>query len=150
MSETVDLVVYSDLDELPRVIEFVRRSCHQARMTDDAIFACELATDEACTNIIEHAYAGRDDGEIQVSCQVIEDRFVIQFRDHGQPFDPNLIKTPDLTTELSQRPVGGLGLHFMRSLMDDVHFKFDHREGNTLIMVKRLSPDAGEAPQPAG
>ncbi|HNS01529.1 MAG TPA: ATP-binding protein [Anaerolineae bacterium] len=133
-----ELVVSSDLDALPQVIGFVRQASMQAGLPESAIFACELATDEACTNIIDHAYAGRDDGVIRVACWSDADEFVVQLHDQGAAFDPAAVREPPLTEDLAGRPLGGLGLHFMRSLMDEVRFDFDPVTGNTLTMVKRF------------
>jgi len=133
-----ELTVSSDLDGLPQVIDFVRQASLVAGLSDDAVFACELATDEACTNIIEHAYAGRSDGVIRVCCWTENGAFVVQFHDQGVAFDPTRIREPLLTEELAQRPLGGLGMHFMRSLMDEVRFEFDPVAGNMLTMTKRF------------
>ncbi|HSN76644.1 MAG TPA: ATP-binding protein [Anaerolineae bacterium] len=133
-----ELTVSSDLDGLPQVIDFVRQASLVAGLSDDAVFACELAADEACTNIIEHAYAGRSDGVIRVSCSTENGAFVVQFYDQGVTFDPTRIREPLLTEELAQRPLGGLGMHFMRSLMDEVRFEFDPVAGNMLTMTKRF------------
>lgn len=132
------LVVASGLSDLPQVMEFVRQACLDAGLDDDAVFACELATDEACTNIIEHAYAGRNDGEIQVTCSCSEGIFEIRLRDHGRAFEPTAVTEPVFSRSLAERQSGGLGLHFMRSLMDEVHFEFGETDGNTLIMKKQV------------
>jgi anti-sigma regulatory factor (Ser/Thr protein kinase) len=136
--EIEKLTVSSDLDDLPQVIDFVRQASMEAGLPEKAVFACELATDEACTNIIEHAYAGRSDGVIRVSCWTENGAFVVQFHDQGVAFDPTQIREPLLTEELAQRPLGGLGMHFMRSLMDEVRFEFDPVAGNMLTMTKRF------------
>jgi anti-sigma regulatory factor (Ser/Thr protein kinase) len=136
--EIEELTVNSDLDGLPQVIDFVRQASMEAGLPEKAVFACELATDEACTNIIEHAYAGRSDGVIRVSCWTENGAFVVQFHDQGVAFDPTQIREPLLTEELAQRPPGGLGMHFMRSLMDEVRFEFDPVAGNMLTMTKRF------------
>ncbi|MEA3337522.1 MAG: ATP-binding protein [Chloroflexota bacterium] len=140
MARTEDLVISSDLDQLPRVLDFVREACRLAAMSNDDAFACELAADEACTNIMEHAYGSSGDGKIRIQCRCEEDRFFLIFRDRGEPFDPALVKEPNLGSDLMEREVGGLGLHFIRSLMDEISFEFNELEGNTLIMVKRLGP----------
>ena len=136
---TVDeLVVSSALDVLPQVIGFVRQASLQAGLPERAVFACELATDEACTNIIEHAYAGRSDGTIRVACWSDGDEFVVQLHDQGVAFVPGAVREPPLTQDLAARPLGGLGIYFMRSLMDEVRFDFDPMAGNTLTMTKRI------------
>lgn len=133
-----ELVVTSALDELPRVIDFVSQACEASAVPEDVVFACQLAADEACTNIMEHAYDGRTDGEIRVSCWVSEDQVHLRLRDNGAAFDPRMIETPDLEGNLTDRRIGGLGLHFMRSLMDEVRFEFDPTTGNTVTMIKRF------------
>ena len=138
MSRFEELVVTSALDELPRVIDFVSQACETSAVPEDVAFACQLAADEACTNIMEHAYDGRTDGEIRISCWVSKDQVHLQLRDKGAAFDPRIIETPDLEGNLTDRRIGGLGLHFMRSLMDEVHFEFDPTTGNTVIMTKRF------------
>jgi anti-sigma regulatory factor (Ser/Thr protein kinase) len=135
---TEELTVSSDLDSLPQVIDFVRQASVAAGLAEKAVFACELATDEACTNIIEHAYAGRSDGMIRVACWAENGAFVVQFHDQGAAFDPTQIQEPQLTENLAERPLGGLGVHFMRSLMDEVRFEFDPVTGNKLTMTKRF------------
>lgn len=132
------LTVSSALHDLPLVINFVRRCCRTAGLSEDASFACELAADEACSNIMEHAYSGRSDGVIHVACWVAGQCFVLRFRDHGRTFDPARVQKPTLDADLLDRPVGKLGIHIMRSLMDDVRYEFDAVEGNTLTMSKAI------------
>ena len=138
MSLPEELVVTSALDELPRVIDFVSQTCETSAVPEDVAFACQLAADEACTNIMEHAYGGRTDGEIRVWCWVSEDQVHLQLRDNGAAFDPGIIEMPSLNGNLTDRQIGGLGLHFMRSLMDEVRFEFDPTTGNTVTMSKRF------------
>ena len=145
MTNSQSLVVSSDLAELPRVIDFVRQACLDARLSSDDMFACELATDEACTNIMEHAYLGSADGQIRVTCRYAGNLFVVELHDHGRPFDPSLVEPPQLTGDLDMRDVGGLGLYFMRHMMDEVRFEFDRVTGNTLTMTKRVAPRQAEA-----
>lgn len=133
-----ELVITSNRAELPAVLAFVRQAGLDAGLDEDAVFACELSTDEACTNIIEHAYEGRPEGRIEIACYVSADSFVIRLHDYGRPFDPDKVPAPSLSSDLARRRPGGLGLHFMRSLMDEVVFEFDARAGNTLTMKKRL------------
>jgi len=70
---------------------------------------------------------------------VYPDRIQIQVHDTGRPFDPRAVRAPDLEAPLERRETGGLGLHFMRSIMDEVRFEFD-QDGNRLTMVKRRAP----------
>jgi anti-sigma regulatory factor (Ser/Thr protein kinase) len=95
-----------------------------------------MAVDEACTNIIEHAY-GDAPGDIHLGCRVAPGECVITIRDRGRPFDPESVPPPDLTCDLEDRRAGGLGLYLMRKLMDEVRFSFDPDKGNQVVMIKR-------------
>lgn len=144
MSQQDQLTVPGRYDQIRVVCEFVATGAKLAQFDEDAIFHIELACDEACTNIIEHAYGDEDEGPIIIQWQITAENFIITFTDKGQAFDPNRVPMPlspqDITnlSNLDNLKVGGLGLHFMKKLMDDVSFVFDQAKGNQLIMVKHL------------
>ena len=125
---------YSNLSE---IASFVLSAAHEADLDAFACYAVETAVDEACSNIIEHAYQGEGRGEIECTCQVTPDQLVITLRDQGIPFDPSEVQTPDPTVGLEDHPGHGLGLYFIRQWMDEVHFQFSEEKGNILTLVKR-------------
>lgn len=134
------LHVAAQLNNLPTVIDFTDDCCRAFGIDDDAAFAIRLAVDEAVTNIVEHAYeddanAASGDG-IQLCCWVNEHDFFVQIDDQGKSFDPEQVPSPDMRKPLDELETGGLGLYFMRKMMDEVHFSFD-APGNRLLMVKR-------------
>lgn len=141
------LTVPGRYKEIKRICEFVAAGAAQAGFDEDTIFHMELCCDEASTNIIEHAYGEEGVGNIVISYHVSDNDFTIVMRDNGQPFDPSEVPPPPAITNheasadelTSQLRIGGLGLHFIRNLMDEVHFTSDRRRGNQLIMVKKLS-----------
>ncbi len=130
-------------DVIASICEFVQAGAEAAGFGEDEQFRVQLACDEACTNIIEHAYGGENQGEIEVKVQATTGTLTIELHDNGQSFDPEnqpeLNRPLKIKTEedLERLQAGGLGLHFMRTIMDEVRFHFDVREGNTLVMVKR-------------
>ncbi|MEL6822570.1 MAG: ATP-binding protein, partial [Calditrichota bacterium] len=93
-----------------------------------------LAVDEAVANIIRHAYKGADDKPINVFCDVHEDRLQIVLQDFGEEVDTNVVKSRDLD---DVRP-GGLGVHLIQSVMDEMEFSYSKEEGNKLRLVKYL------------
>jgi anti-sigma regulatory factor (Ser/Thr protein kinase) len=121
--------------ELPRILEFVEHVCEETDIDPAATFDLKLAVEEACTNVIEHAYS-RKGGELTVCFDVCGPDASITVTDHGRPFAPDEVALPDLSLPLEERPVGGLGLFLMQQLMDDVRFEFS-ADGNRLSMVKR-------------
>ncbi|NMC53569.1 MAG: ATP-binding protein [Chloroflexi bacterium] len=118
------------------ISSFVREAAQKTGLDDCTIYAVETAVDEACSNIIEHAYGAEDMGEIQCECRVLPDRLIIILKDQGKPFDPSAIAAPNLEVSLEERTDHGLGLYFMRQMMDDVRFDFVEGVGNILTMVK--------------
>lgn len=108
-----------------------------AGLDEDTAFHIEMAVDEACTNIIHHAYGGEGAGEIELSCRIENDQVIVTLHDHGKPFNPDAVPPPKIAETIEEVAIGGLGLYLMRKLMDEVRFEFDPREGNTLTMIKR-------------
>lgn len=139
MSKQV-LTVTSDLKNLESICHFVAGAASNMGIDDDTLYDLELAVDEACTNVINYAYQGRSGQPLTVECMEDDGKCVIVIRDCGRPFDPTRVQSPDLTSPLSRRQVGGLGIFLMRKLMDDVCFRFDARTGNELTMIKAIKP----------
>ena len=143
MSQQKSLTVPGRYDQIRVICEFVADGAKNAPFSDDEIFHIELACDEACTNIIEHAYSGEDQGPIEVTWDMQPEGFTITLTDQGETFDPTAVPTPTTPTELNNLEeldnvkVGGLGLHFMKKLMDKVIFTFKEGKGNQLIMIKK-------------
>ena len=143
------LIVPGRYNEIKRICEFVAAGAAEAGFDDDTIFHLELCCDEASTNIIEHAYGQEGAGNIVISYAIAEDEFTIVLRDNGQACDPaNVPPPPAISREsipldelANQMRIGGLGLHFIRNLMDEVTYSSDNRQGNRLVMVKKLQKD---------
>ncbi len=127
-------------ENLSRIAAFVKDAAERWDLGPKETFEIQMATDEACTNIIEHGYAGDEDGIIEISCRQTDEECIIKIRDFGRTFDPNEVPEPDIDAPIEERPVGGLGLFFMRQLMDTVEFQFDDERGNLLVMTKRRKP----------
>lgn len=109
----------------------------KAGLGNFAAYSVEMAVDEACSNIIEHAYRGEDNGDISCTCRINNEGLTIVLEDEGYPFDPETIGNPDLTGDLEDRPTHGLGLYFIRQWMDEVEFEFKPGSGNRLTLFKK-------------
>lgn len=136
-----ELCVTSDLSHLAAISEFVATSARLAGVSDEGVFEIQMATDEACTNSIEHAYDGQM-GEVRICCWVQDDHFVVRVTDFGKRFDPSQVPTPNIDAPLETRDVGGLGLFFMRELVDRVEFRSDPLQGNQVLLHKRIEPQS--------
>ncbi len=117
--------------------EFACQAALDAGMDNRECYAVKLAVDEACSNIIEHAYSGKEGEEIEITCDTADTGLTVIIRDHGRSFEPASIPIPDLNAELKDRKVGGLGFYLIKQLMDEVRFERMGEAGNVLTMVKR-------------
>jgi serine/threonine-protein kinase RsbW len=124
-------------EKLAAIDEFVAEAAERAGFDSRTVYQIQLAVDEACSNIIEHAYGGEDRGVIECSQRIQDGTLTVVLRDYGQPFDPASVPEPDITADLDERTGGGLGLYFMYHIMDEVIFDFESQAGNVLTLVKR-------------
>ncbi len=147
MAVEYELCVKSSTQNLAAIAEFVAERAREAGLDDDSIFDIQIAVDEACTNTIEHAYATRSDQTLRVCCSVQDQEFVIRITDYGTPFDPDSIPEPDLEAPMEERSIGGLGVFFMRRLMDSVEFSTHAYRGNQVVMRKRFVPNDVDSTQ---
>ena len=122
---------------LDEIREFVGEIARAGGFTDKDIYNIQLATDEAASNIIEHAYENILDGVLELSCGMQGDAIKIILIDRGESFDPSEVPLPDLKADLSDRKIGGLGIFLMRKLMDEVHYEPKADKSNVLTMIKR-------------
>ena len=139
MGQSHQLIVPGRFERLTEIATFVTQAARAAGLNDDEVFHVEMAVDEACSNIIEHAYASQA-GDIQLTCTCpVTGQFEVVIRDSGRPFDPAEVPPPNVNApdELDNLNEGGLGLYFMRKLMDEVRFEYVPGQGNRLTMVKR-------------
>lgn len=137
------LRVPNDVAAIADAAEEIARHCRRLRVPEAAVGHLNLALDEAMTNTI--AYAWPEGGAHEMSLTVAIDGGMImaEISDDGIAFDPLRVPPPDLESDLESRPVGGLGVHFMKTLMDEVAYR---REGerNILTIRKRLGPEAAK------
>lgn len=125
----------STIAVLPAILAFVEEACAAACVTPALLFDLQLAVEEACSNVIQHAYRGQH-GVFHLTFTAENGAVTITVHDQGQPFEPQAVARPDPNLPLKEWPIGGLGLHLMYQLMDEVRFTFD-ASGNTLRLVKR-------------
>ena len=91
--------------------------------------------------MFKHAFENQP-GVIQVDLWRKDNVVTVQMKYHGRAFDPSRVPQPDLDAPLEERPIGGLGLYFMRQLMTEVQFDFDAVNGNVLTMRRVLTPES--------
>lgn len=131
------IVVRSSTDNLTKVRDFIRSVSVEAGFKGEEINKIILAVDEACTNIIKHAYKFSPKGNITIKAIADDDKLLISLSDYGSHFEPNKIPEPNIKELHEKRRIGGLGMFLMRKLMDEVKYDITDKL-NQVVLVKYL------------
>lgn len=131
----------NDVQEVPKLAAFMDEVCESLELDPMVTMQLNLALEEAVVNVIDYAYPEGEKGEVDVDVKVAGDSLVFVVSDSGIPFDPTAKPEVDTTLSAEERRIGGLGIHLVRNIMDDVQYE---RVGdrNVLTVSKRLT-DAG-------
>jgi len=132
------LHVPSSTENLALIRDFVGNIGKQAGFQETELSMIELAVDEACANVIEHAYGLDQTKEVIVRARLDADAITIEVIDTGKGFDPGVVEHKDVKRLMAERRSGGLGMRMMKLVMDEVHYQMIPGERNELKMVKRL------------
>ena len=137
MSAALSLRIATRLDELPRLDAAVEDFAQEQAWPPDLVFQVKLVLEELGVNIVNH---GHDDGarhEIEIEIASAADALTIEIADDGRPFDPlTEAPEPDLESAIEDRPIGGLGVHLVRTMMDEARYRREEGK-NRLTLVKR-------------
>ncbi len=126
-------------DSLESISNFIEKAAKDAGLDQKATYAVQLAVDEACCNIIDHAYGGEGIGDIQCSVKTGKDGLTVILIDRGQPYSPENVPDPKLNLPLEKVKPRGVGLYLIRKMMDNVSYATRPDSTNVLTMVKRRS-----------
>lgn len=126
----------NQIEMLAQVLDFITDLGRELGLNDRQLFEVRLAVDEAVTNVISYAYPKGQTGMVQMRCACLDGLFAVEIIDQGKPFNPLEQTEPDVSCPLDKRAVGGLGIYFIRRVMDEVTYRYDAQLGNVLRMVK--------------
>jgi serine/threonine-protein kinase RsbW len=134
--KTITKTFAGNYQNLAAIGEFVVKIATDQGFSSKEVYAIQTAVDEACANIIDHAYKGENLGEIKITITSFPDRIEIFIEDTGESFAPEEVPAPDITSPLEIRKERGLGVFFIRKLMDEATFDCSSEDCNTLTLVK--------------
>ncbi len=125
-------------EDMPIVTSMLGRFAGENGLPQSVLHDLNVVLDEVLNNIIAYGYEDGAQDEIKVRLERRDGEIVLLIEDQGRPFDPRQVSAPDLIAPLHARKVGGLGVHFMRSLMDDLTYT---RAGDTnrLCLTKKFT-----------
>jgi serine/threonine-protein kinase RsbW len=130
-----------ELIELERIRNFIKLKAMSYGMSEDESTKVALAVDEACTNLIKHTFKLDKSKEFYVSVEKKPEKIVVSIFDNGVPFDPLEVQRPDMEKYFGEFKRDGLGIHLMRSVMDDVEYypANKNRKQNVLKLIKNFN-----------
>jgi serine/threonine-protein kinase RsbW len=135
----VKLEINSRTENLAEIREFINSAAAESGFSKEAIDNIILAVDEACTNIIKHAYKYFPDGKIILTLKTDNKTFTIDIVDYGKSFEPGLVPNPDLQKYFNEKRVGGLGMYLMKKLMDEVKYISVPGKFNQVSLTKNIN-----------
>lgn len=127
------------VEKLPEVTEFVERCADRCDLEAQKKFGLLVSVEEAFVNICSYAYPDGE-GTAEFACGADNNMFVLEIADRGSPFDVLTLPDPDTTLDIMDREIGGMGVHFIRKLSDDVSYRRENGR-NILRMVFKRTQD---------
>jgi len=138
------LALDSDIGELERLRAFIDAFCELEGVPEETCCKLQVALEELVLNAIKYGGCEPKKGAIRLAMSREGAEVRAELSDSGISFNPLDVPPPDLTGSLRDRPLGGLGIHLVRNLMQSI--RYERREGqNYLYLVKRVNPDSGTA-----
>jgi sigma-B regulation protein RsbU (phosphoserine phosphatase) len=146
-----ELRVQATLENLRTISHFIHGIGQRLRLSEETLFDVDLAVEEAAVNVVDYAYPPDQAGEILLRVETLDDAMHITLTDWGIPLDPDDVKPFDINAPIEARIKGGMGLHLIHCLMDDVVREMAPTPGgpNTVTLIKRIEREQPDAHRPS-
>ena len=137
IANTTGEVNRSSYEELPELVAAVEELGERDGWSGDLTFRISLVIDELAQNVVDYSYEDQS-GDVEVEVTSGPEAITIEIVDEGRPFDPlTQAPEPDLTSPIEDRPIGGLGVHFTKTLMDDVEYCRESGKNRLKIVTRK-------------
>ena len=136
VADDLVMTIANRLSEVERLATAIETFGVAHGLDENVVYAFNLALDEVLTNTISYGYDGVGEHDIRVRLRVHAGVVQAQVEDDGRPFNPLNVPRPNLDAPIEERPIGGLGLHIVRAMMDEVEYRHDGAH-NILTLRKR-------------
>ena len=131
------IVLPNDVQEVPKLTAFVDAVCEAVGFNSTLTMKMNLAIEEAVVNVMNYAYPRGTKGDVTIEALSNDVRLKFTIIDSGTPFDPTVHSDVDTTLSAQDRPIGGLGIHLVRNIMDSINYeRIDNL--NVLTLRKKL------------
>jgi sigma-B regulation protein RsbU (phosphoserine phosphatase) len=131
------ITLTNDIQQVPQLADFVDMVCEEVGMDMAVAIQMNLAMEEAVVNVMSYAYPVDTVGNVTITAESDGEQLQFTIIDSGTPFDPTAKEEVDTTLSAEERPIGGLGIHLVRQLMDSINYeRIDGK--NVLTLRKKL------------
>ena len=129
------LVLPNDVQEVPKLAGFIDEFCETCGIDMSTTMSLNLAIEEAVVNVMDYAYPNGGKGDVYIEAECDNDVMTFIIRDNGIPFDPTKASEVDTTLSAEERPIGGLGIHLVRTIMDTEEYSYT--DGQNVLTLKK-------------
>lgn len=125
----------NDINTIPQLNEFIDTVCEELEIDMALAMSLNLAMEEAVVNVMDYAYPEGTEGEVDIEAIADETQLHFTISDSGKPFDPTAKEEVDTTLSAEERPIGGLGIHLIRQLMDNI--SYERKDGKNILRLSK-------------
>ena len=129
------LMLDNDVKQVPELNNFVKSVAHRLNLDSSLSSQLMLAVEEAVVNVMSYAYPIGTLGKIQLDAQATDHDLKFIITDQGKAFDPTQGGHADTTLDVEDRPIGGLGILLVQSLMDTINY--ERYDGRNVLTLKK-------------
>ena len=129
------LTLPNDINTIPQLNEFIDTVCEELEIDMALAMSLNLAMEEAVVNVMDYAYPAGTEGEVNIEAIADETQLHFTISDSGKPFDPTAKEEVDTTLSAEERPIGGLGIHLIRQLMDNI--SYERKDGKNILRLSK-------------
>ncbi len=135
MNNSLHIELPAKIENLEKFSEQVLKCAKHAGVDQKKLMHINIALEEVIVNISNYSYVNTE-GKITIKCSTeSKNRFIITIIDSGSPFDATASLTPDLTSDIDDRAVGGLGIHLVKEMMDEVHYHHENKQNILKLII---------------
>lgn len=134
----MEITIVNQVSELARVAGLLDQFAAERHLAAELVADMHVALDEVLNNVTRYAYPDSAEHKIHIRLRLLENVLEAVVEDSGVPFDPLAIPAPDVSARLHERRLGGVGIHFVRNLLDEVIYE-RRGEINHLVLRKRIN-----------
>ena len=132
------IIMKNEMSEVGRMRGFFFSVCREHGIDEDTAKSLNLAAEEWVANVINYAYPKGTRGHVELTAEFSDSKLTLVVKDHGIPFDPTTYEAVNVEAALDDRPIGGLGIHLVKTIMDTMAYQRTPNGYNVLTLTKKI------------